>query len=201
MNKRRILIISIVILLSFIFVSAVSADFSYTIGYGDTLWWIARRYNTTPEAIQAVNQGVITDINVIKAGQTIVIPGSISGTGGQGNYIVQYGDTLYSLARRFNTTVAAIDAANASITNVNLIYAGQTIVIPGLTPTNGGSGEGGQPTGTPTAGNSYVIKTGDTLYSIARANNTTVEILRQLNPGIQNTNYIRIGDTLILPAQ
>jgi LysM repeat protein len=201
MKKRRILIISIVVFLSFVFVSAVSADTNYIIRYGDTLWWIARQYGTTPELIQAANQGVITNIDVIIAGQTIVIPGSTSGTGGQGNYVVQRGDTLYSLAQRYNTTVAAIDAANATIINVNVIYAGQSIVIPGLTTTNNTSGDGGEPPVTPTAGNTYTVKTGDGLYSIARTHNTTVPILRQLNPGITNPNYLRVGDKITLPAQ
>jgi LysM repeat protein len=208
MKKRRILIISIVVFLSFVFVSAVSADTNYIIRYGDTLWWIARQYGTTPELIQAANQGVITNIDVIIAGQTIVIPGG-PGTGGFPEYIVQRGDTLFSIARRYGTTVAAIDNANAAITNVNLIYAGQTIVIPVATanPISGTGTVTNQTTPAettttaPTAGNVYIVKTGDGLYSIARTHNTTVPILRQLNPGITNPNYIRVGDKITLPAQ
>jgi len=45
-------------------------------------------------------------------------------------YIVQAGDTLYKIAQNFNTSVNAILAINPQITNPNLIYPGQTIVIP-----------------------------------------------------------------------
>jgi LysM repeat protein len=47
-------------------------------------------------------------------------------------YHIVWGDTLGALARRYGTTVSAIQAANPNkIKNVNLIYAGDTIVIPG----------------------------------------------------------------------
>src|SRR5262245_21529301 len=48
----------------------------------------------------------------------------------QTTYVVQPGDNLFRLSLRFNTTVAALAAANG-ITNVNLIFAGQTLIIPG----------------------------------------------------------------------
>jgi LysM repeat protein len=47
---------------------------NYTIKTGDTLGAIARRFNTTPEAIQAANPGKIKNINNIRAGDTIYIP-------------------------------------------------------------------------------------------------------------------------------
>lgn len=46
----------------------------YTIKSGDTLGSIARRYNTTPEAIKRANPGKIKNINVIYAGDEIYIP-------------------------------------------------------------------------------------------------------------------------------
>ena len=52
------------------------------------------------------------------------------------SYVVKPGDTLSSIARAFNTTVPAIISAN-NITNPNLIYAGQTLIIP--------TGDGGSP--------------------------------------------------------
>jgi len=48
----------------------------------------------------------------------------------QMTYIVQAGDTLYKIAQNFNTTINAILALNPQITNPNLIYPGQTIIIP-----------------------------------------------------------------------
>src|SRR5688572_24231450 len=49
---------------------------------------------------------------------------------GQTTYTVVYGDTLFRISLRFNTTIQALASAN-NISNVNLIYAGQTLTIPG----------------------------------------------------------------------
>ena len=45
-------------------------------------------------------------------------------------YTIKPGDTLYKIAKKFNTTVAAIMAVNPQIKNKNLIYAGHTLNIP-----------------------------------------------------------------------
>jgi LysM repeat protein len=114
----------------------------------------------------------------------------------QSTYVVQPGDTLFRLSLRFNTSVAALAAAN-NITNVNLIFAGQTLVIPG----GGGTPPTpvpGQPTPvpcTPGTGGTYVVVRGDTLASIAARFGTTYPALAQLN-GIANPNLIFAGQTL-----
>lgn len=50
-------------------------------------------------------------------------------------YVIQPGDTLFLIAQRFNTTVNAILASNPQITDPNLIFSGQTIIIPMVGPT------------------------------------------------------------------
>lgn len=107
-------------------------------------------------------------------------------------YVVQPGDTLFSLSRRYGVSVWDIATYN-NIYNVNLIYVGQVILIPsaGSTP--------GQP-GDPTGATAYVIKAGDTLYSIARRNGLTVERLAAFN-NIVNPNLIYAGQTIHIPAQ
>ena len=194
MKKWRILFGSIVLVLSFVFVSAVSADTTYVVQYGDTLWRISRLYNLTPQAIAAVNPK-ITNINLIYAGDLLVIPGDgTPGTGGQG-YIIRYGDTLYNIAWRHNTTVAAILAVNPQITNPNWIYAGQTLTLP--------PGIGGQPapvqTVQPVPG-VYIVQPGDGLTGIARRYGITVESILALNPQITNPHLIFVGDRITLPG-
>ena len=196
MKKWRILFGSIVFVLSFIFVSAVSADTTYVVQYGDTLWRISRLYNLTPQAIAAVNPK-ITNINLIYAGDLLVIPGDgTPGTGGQG-YIIRYGDTLYNIAWRHNTTVAAILAVNPQITNLNWIYAGHTLTIfPAAT--QGGTGNPG-PEPVP-AGGIYIVQPGDGLTGIARRYGITVESILALNPQITNPHLIFVGDRITLPG-
>lgn len=127
-------------------VTAVFA-FPYHIRWGDTLSHLAYRYGTSVNAIVQANPQKIVNPNLIYAGDTIEIPvGTVTpppvtpppvtpppvtpppdGT----TYVVQYGDTLSSIARRFGTTVNAIADAN-DIYDVDRIYVGQILVIPGV---------------------------------------------------------------------
>lgn len=97
--------------------------FQYTVQPGDTLWLLSRRYGTTVEAIRRLN-GLTGDILYI--GQVIRIP--VSSTGGYREYIVQAGDSLWLLSRRFGTTVEAIMQLNGLTSD--LIDVGQVLKIP-----------------------------------------------------------------------
>ncbi len=123
-----------------------------------------------------------------------VLPGIASAQQG-GTYIVQRGDTLYSLARRFGTTVEALAAANG-IVNPNLIYAGQVLVIPG-----GAAPPAPAPTpGAPQPG--YIIHTvqrGENLFRISLRYGTTVSAVAALN-GIANPALIYAGQQLRIPT-
>jgi putative chitinase len=103
----------------------------YVVQWGETLWSIAQRYGTTVWAIAQANG--IWDVNRIRAGQVLVIPGVGHDHPGHHDhgtsYIVQPGDTLSGIAWRFGTTVWAIAQANG-IWNHNLIYTYQKLYIP-----------------------------------------------------------------------
>src|SRR5690606_31509676 len=109
-------------------------------------------------------------------------------TGGT-TYTVKAGDTLYSIAKKYNVTVAALAKAN-NITNYNLIRVGQVLVIPGTTP----------PAPPPATTVKYTVKAGDTLYSIASKYNTTVAAIASANK-ITNINLISVGQVLIIPVK
>ncbi|MBZ0292671.1 MAG: LysM peptidoglycan-binding domain-containing protein [Anaerolineae bacterium] len=105
--------------------------------YGENLFRISLRYGVPIYAIQAANPW-ITNINLIYAGSVILIPvGAPPPTivpptqapGGTVVHVVQRGEWLYMIARRYNTTVWAIVQANY-IVNPNLIYPGQHLIIP-----------------------------------------------------------------------
>lgn len=106
---------------------------TYTIKRGDTLYAIARLYNVTVAKIASENK--ISNVNLIRVGQVLRIPGTSGSTPVKPSptpiaktYTVKRGDTLYSIARRHNTTVAKIAQAN-NIRNVNLIRIGQKLTI------------------------------------------------------------------------
>ncbi|SIS49371.1 LysM peptidoglycan-binding domain-containing protein [Salimicrobium flavidum] len=102
---------------------------------------------------------------------------------------VQAGDTLYSLAIRYGTTVNALVTEN-NISNVNALQIGQVLVLPGSgTPS---------PTPSPSEG-TYTVKSGDTMYSIARRYNVTVSLLASSN-NIANPSLIRTGQVLKIPG-
>lgn len=105
----------------------------------------------------------------------------------QGSYIVQWGDTLYSIARRFNTTVEALAALNG-LADPEFIYAGQVLLVPGHT----------QPP-PPADTLVYQVAPGDNLWSIAWRYGTTVDVLVRLN-GIGNPWFIYPGQKVIIPA-
>ncbi len=94
---------------------------------GDTLIEIAERCNTTVDALLAANPG-ITETTELEIGRVLAIPPEDPNA--PIIYTVQPGDWLSRLALRYNTTVAAILAANPEITNPNLIQVGDQILIP-----------------------------------------------------------------------
>ncbi len=162
--------------------TAPAGGTTYVVQAGDTLFSIAVRFGTTVEAIRQANN--LTG-DTIYVGQTLVIPGGgAPAVGAPTVYIVQAGDTLFSIALRYGVTVEAIKSANGL--GSDFIYVGQRLVIPA-----------GQPS-TPGQVRYHVVQPGDTLLTIAVTYGTTVEAIVQAN-GLPNPNYIWVGQRLIIP--
>jgi|YNPBryunderm2012_1023409.scaffolds.fasta_scaffold12736_2 membrane-bound lytic murein transglycosylase D len=106
-------------------------------------------------------------------------------------HVVSRGDTLGVLAQRYGSSVATIMAANG-IRDPRRLRIGQQLIIP-RDPTRGGPLTYAT---TATRPARYVVKRGDTLFTIARRFGTTVEALQEIN-GLADTT-IRIGDVLRL---
>lgn len=105
----------------------------------------------------------------------------------KGYYIVKKGDTLYSVASRYNTTVNELKRLNNLSTDS--LSIGQLIKLPGnLTDENQNQ----------EMQNNYIVKKGDTLYSIASKYNTTVDDIKRLNN--ISSNNLSIGQILIIPS-
>lgn len=95
-------------------------DITYTVKSGDSLWSIARKYNTTPSELMSYNN---LKTNLLSIGQVIRIPSNNSSN----TYTVKSGDSLWSIANRYNTTVDAIKIKN-NLTSNNLSI-GQVLTI------------------------------------------------------------------------
>lgn len=151
----------------------------YIVKKGDSLYSIANKYNTTVDELKRINN--LTS-NILSIGQVLKLPSdkasNVEKEGNTISYTVQKGDSLYSIARKYNTTIDRIKDLNNLTTN--LLSIGQVLLIP--TDTN--------------LETTYTVQKGDSLYSIAKKYNTTVNRLKQLNN--LTSNLLSIGQILIV---
>ena len=153
---------------------------TYNVRKGDTLYSIANRYNTTVDEIKRLNN--LTS-NQLSIGQLLKLP-TIDLTD---TYIVKKGDTLYSIANKYNTTVNELKQLN-NLTS-NDLQIGESLLIP--------SGEIIEDI--MTDNETYTVKSGDTIYSIARNYNTTIDEIKSLNN--LTSNLVSVGQVLKIPTQ
>ena len=118
-----------------------------------------------------------------------------TGTASSGGwYRVRHGDTLEKIARRNGTTVRRLCQLNGISQNKTL-HPGDRLKVSGSVAKNTGtSGAAGQ-SGNASGASTYTVKSGDTLYSIAKRNGTTVKKLCQLN-GISENGKLRVGQKI-----
>ena len=101
---------------------------TYTVASGDSLWSIANRFGVTVNDLKSAN-GLTS--NLLSVGQVLIIPTAGSSTPGSptyNTYTVASGDSLWSIANRFGTTVDTIKTLN-NLTS-NLLSIGQVLQIP-----------------------------------------------------------------------
>ncbi len=109
-------------------------------------------------------------------------------------YQVKSGDTLYALAKHYGVSVKTIQQSNAGL-NPNALRVGQKIIIPALKEV---APYKNAKQNADTFNSKYVVKQGDTLWSIALAHDTTVEMLAQQNQLSINAT-LKIGKVLFVP--
>ena len=152
----------------------------YVVKSGDTLYSIARKYNTTVDEIKRLND--LTS-NTLTIGTKLIVPTEKEDES-KGTYVVKAGDTLYKIANANNVTVA--DIINANKLTSNVLSIGQELIIPSKNQNVPDSNYI----------NHTVIK-GDNLYSIARKYNTTVQELMNINN--LKSNLLSIGQVIKVP--
>lgn len=159
--------------------SSLLPEATYTVKKGDSLYSIANKYNTTVDELKRINN--LTS-NTLSIGQVLKLPSDkASDEEKEENtitYTVQKGDSLYSIAKKYNTTIDAIKNLNNLTTNI--LSIGQVLLIP--TSTN--------------LETTYTVQRGDSLYSIAKKYDTTVDRLKQLNN--LSSNLLSVGQILIV---
>lgn len=157
--------------------------FTYCVQWGDTLYSIARRFHVTIDAIVQANG--LANPNFIRAGQVLIIPGVPEPGPKPTMYVVQPGDNLYRISLKFGVPLEAIVAVNR-IVNPWYIRAGQVLLIPG------------DASPVPPPGQTYIVKPGDTVWSIAARFRVTPWAIISLN-NLVNPNLIYVGQVLSIP--
>lgn len=149
----------------------------YTVKKEDSLWKIANKYNTTVEKLKSANN---LKTNTLSVGQKLVIPSISVSPEVSDTYIVQKGDSLWSIANKFNMTVSELKNLN-NLTN-NLLSIGQVLKIKD-------SSNNGKTT--------YTVQKGDSLWVIANKYGITTEELKSYNN--LTSNLLSIGQVLKIP--
>ena len=177
-----------------------SSDF-YTVKAGDSLWKIAMGNDLTVSHLKQMNNLTTNTIYVgqqlrIKEGQTNSQASQSNSQTNQssqnaGTYTVKAGDTLWGIANDHDTTVNALKQNNHLSSDT--IYVGQVLSL-GQTASTGSHSQSTASTQSPTSNGTYTVKSGDTLWSIANANDMTVAQLKQKNDLSNDTIYV--GQTL-----
>jgi peptidoglycan endopeptidase LytF len=147
----------------------------YQVGVGDTLWNIAREYNTTVDDIKKVNN--LTS-DYLRANQQLIIPKAF--------HKVSSGESLWVISKRYGVSIDAIKNANKLTSTI--LSEGQTLVIPATI-------ESKQNKVSP---NVYKIVSGDTLWIIANRFGVSVDALKSANNLTNETLFV--GQILNIPT-
>ena len=186
---------------------ATAANGYYTVKAGDTLYGISRKFGMSLSQLVSVNG--ISASSLIVPGQILRVAGgetistvvkttaTTSRTSG-GNYLVQPGDTLYSIARRSGMSLNSLLTLNG-LSQSSVIYPGQSLTISqsdSRVATKSSYTAKPLASGVSTSG-TYTVQAGDTLYGIARRSGMSLNTLLSLN-GLSQSSVIRPGQTLKL---
>lgn len=154
--------------------NTTSNDNIYIVKPGDSLYKIANMYGMSVNELKELNNLTSNLLSIgqqLKVGESANIPAD--------TYIVKSGDSLYSIAKKFNISVDDLKRANNKTSN--LLSIGERLII--------------------STGNinyiTHIVVPGDTLYGIARKYNTTVNAIREAN-NLNNT-MLSIGMNLKIP--
>lgn len=170
----------------------------YTVKKGDSLYEIAKKYNTSVDAIKRYNNLTTNNLSI---GQKIRIPCNIEDNDDTVmpkyiSYTVKAGDNLYNIAKKYNTTVDKIKRDN-NLQGNNLTI-GKILLIEDTSDQSTIEECFGEEYEAPSSNITYTVQKGDNLYSIANKYNTTVNEIKSLNN--LTSNNLSIGQQLRIPT-
>lgn len=155
---------------------------------GETLFSIAQQYGVTANTITHANG--ISDPRRIYVGQRLVIPGGQGGVQETVPYLVQAGDTLTSVARRYHTTWQTLARINRML-SPSTLYVGQVIQVPAPNNQAAQLQSGGDLI--------YAVQPGDTLRGIALRYGISPWMLATINH-ITHPALVFPGQELLIPG-
>ena len=196
--------------------SAARAEQAHVVQQGDSLWLIARQHGVTVRALAKANS--LRSTAVLRVGSRLKIPGTAEPAAQKAaspaaeapkaaeakaaeaeaaeaeaaepaTHFVRDGESLWTIARKYGTSVQALAAANG-LRPESVLRVGRELTIPGE-----GSAESADE-GPRTR--LYIVKSGDSLWEIARRHGTTVRSLAAAN-GLDADRVLRVGMTLQVP--
>ena len=150
----------------------------YTVKSGDSLWSIANKYNTTVNELKSLNN---LSSNILQVGQILVLPSSTNDDNSGNTYTVKLGDSLWSIANKYNTTVNELKSLNNLSSDV--LQIGQVLNVP---------------SNSVSMGNTYTVKSGDSLWNVANRYGISVAELKSLNN--LSSDVLQIGQVLNVPS-
>jgi len=214
-KKNSIILVTLLLLFIFSIPFYSFADnndefITHKVTKGDTLWSISKQYNTSLELILALNN--IKDKDALSIGQIIKIPQDNFPATDYTMHVVKKGDTLWSIAQKYNLSVDLIFVTN-NIANSELISIGQEMKIPSQKnavaetnivnqavvdkKNNNINNNVSQPENAEPI--VYTVKAGDNLWNISRKYGVSVEVIISVN-NLKDKDLLSLGQKLEIPA-
>lgn len=163
---------------------------THTVAQGETVYSIAAAYHTTVQEIYRLNPKAEKGI---KVGQKLKVPKIKPVISGYSSHLIEPEETLYSVSKMYNISENDIKDANIGLSESNF-RAGQTIKIPQFKF----PGQLETITQQSTV-NNYLVKKGETLYSIGKTNNISVDELIKANNQLKDSG-LKEGMTIVIPS-
>ncbi|WP_280647244.1 MULTISPECIES: LysM peptidoglycan-binding domain-containing protein [unclassified Dysgonomonas] len=162
---------------------------THTVAKGETVYSIAAAYNTTVSEIYRLNPKAE---NGIRTGDKLQIL-KVRVATGYSNHQIEAKETMFSVARMYHISVDDLKRSNPGL-DESSFSIGKTIMIPRF------DGQASSTNTQSVARKEHRVQKGETLYSIGKANDTSVEALLSANPSLRGGG-LKEGMSITIPSK